>query len=384
MRQVKSPGTAKTEQLSEIPVNAEIIGKAQEAPPVPIEIMDTNSAVNNNMNPSTTNKRVLDSITQPRVARVESRSPQPHYMTLDVTEEALEAALISETAGGQPKLPPCQSPQSMSQQLGEAATEEPESPPYEPFFENIRNDYESPPYEPSLGFEEGVDGDLRDKMDIDMSDAEEGEIMEESVDMEVDSDDDDVMQDSLPVTSTISKGNAPEPPEVKIIPWGALGKDKSQPLASTTISTTIQSTILPPKPPSPISAMVPVFLSEERVNRPDSATVNSNDTTATVMPMPSAKVSCSYSRHTLSQQTDKCKVIPNVFTEYESPLRQFRSYRYHPQYLKMVEGGWRSLTFSNRIDSDKLFCVYEISGGKCNDTSCEEQHFRQIALSGAY
>ena len=374
MRQVKPPGAAKTGQLSGA---AEIIGKAQEAPPVPIEISDTNSAVNNNnMNPSTTDEWVLDGITQDietEAARAESESP-PHCIASDVVEETLETAPISEMVGGQSKLPPCQLPQSMSQQL-EAATEGPESPPYEPFLE-VKNDYESPPYEPSLGFEEGAGSDLRDKMDIDVSDAEEGEIME--VDMEVDSDDDDVMQDSLPITSIISKGKTPEPLEV---PWGTQWKDKSQPLTSTTI----QSTILPPKPPSPISAMVPVFSSEERVNRPDPATVNANDTTtSTVILMPSAKVSCSYPRHTLSQQTDTCKVIPNVFIEYESPLRQFRSYRYHPQYLKMVEGGWRSLTFSNRIDPDKLFCVYEISGGKCNDTSCDKQHFRQIALSGAY
>ncbi|KAI5796264.1 hypothetical protein DFH27DRAFT_467537, partial [Peziza echinospora] len=47
----------------------------------------------------------------------------------------------------------------------------------------------------------------------------------------------------------------------------------------------------------------------------------------------------------------------------------------------LVDGGWRSLTFSHRIDPNKIFCVYEISGGKCNDPKCDKQHFRQIALS---
>ncbi|KAF8429118.1 hypothetical protein EV426DRAFT_209312 [Tirmania nivea] len=360
--QENPPKIAKTGQLSEAPADTDIIGNAQEAPPVPVaEIIDISSPVNHdNLNPSTRNARVLDGVTQGMETEVATESPPPYLMALDVTEEASETVLISETAGGQPKLPLRQSPQSIHQQLGEAATK-PESPPYEPSLENIRIGSESPPYEPSLSCEDGVGSDMGDKMDI-VSDVEEGEIMEESVDMEVDSDEDDVIQDNLPTTSNISKGKALEPPEVKSVAWDTRGKDKSQPL----VSKSIQATILPPKPPS-TSAMNLEFLPEERVNRPDPATVNANDTTASnAMPM------CG------------TKVIPDVFAEYESPLRHFRSYRYHPQYLKMVEGGWRSLTFSNRIDPDKLFCVYEISGGKCNDTSCEKQHFRQIALSGAY
>lgn len=75
------------------------------------------------------------------------------------------------------------------------------------------------------------------------------------------------------------------------------------------------------------------------------------------------------------------QIVPSIFSEYQSPLRNFRSFRYHPQYLHLVKGGWRSLTFSNRIDADKPFCFYELTGGICNDTSCESQHFRQIVLS---
>lgn len=349
------------------------------------EVIDTNNAVNNdNLNPRTTSERVLDDIAQgveTKVAREGPKSPI-YLLAPDMTQEASEIVLIPETAGEQPKLPLCQLPKSVIEQPGKATTERPESPPYEPSLENTRNGSESPPYEPSLGSEDGVDGDPGEKMDIDASDAEEGEILEESVDMEVDSGD-DVMQDNdnLPTTSTIPKGKTPETPEVKSMPWGTQGKDKSQPL----ISTTIQSTILLPKPPFSIPATAPAVLPEKRVNRPGLITVDTNDTVAsTATPMPGAKVSCSYPRYTLSQQADKCKAIPNVFTEYESPLKQFRSYRYHPQYLKMVEGGWRSLTFSNRIDPNKVFCVYEVSGGKCNDTSCTKQHFRQIALTGAY
>ncbi|KAF8457531.1 hypothetical protein BGX38DRAFT_798852 [Terfezia claveryi] len=160
--ELKPPGTAKTEELSEAPINAEIIGLTKEAPPVPIEIIDVNSVVNNdNMNPGTTIERVLGGIAEgieTDAARVKSA---PRCMALGVTEQASEAVLISEATEGQPKLPPCQSLQTLSQQLGKAVkcqslqtisqqlgkavTERPESPPYEPFLENTRNDYDSPP-----------------------------------------------------------------------------------------------------------------------------------------------------------------------------------------------------------------------------------------------
>ena len=70
------------------------------------------------------------------------------------------------------------------------------------------------------------------------------------------------------------------------------------------------------------------------------------------------------------------------FTPYESPLKQFKSYRYHPAYLKEVSSGFRSLTYSHTIDSDIPICRYEL-GGVCNDDSCKNQHLRGIGLNGA-
>ncbi|KAI9793568.1 MAG: hypothetical protein M1816_008001 [Peltula sp. TS41687] len=69
------------------------------------------------------------------------------------------------------------------------------------------------------------------------------------------------------------------------------------------------------------------------------------------------------------------------FKPYVSPLRQFRSYRYHPQYLGEVSEGFRSLTFSHKIDLTLPLCTYEVSGGICNDNSCGGQHFRDMGLS---
>ncbi len=71
------------------------------------------------------------------------------------------------------------------------------------------------------------------------------------------------------------------------------------------------------------------------------------------------------------------------FTPYESPLKKFKSYRYHPEFLAEVPHGFRSMTFIHDIDSEKPVCRYELAGGVCNDDSCDGQHFRNMGLSGA-
>ena len=74
---------------------------------------------------------------------------------------------------------------------------------------------------------------------------------------------------------------------------------------------------------------------------------------------------------------------PAHFTPYESPLKQFKSYRYYPGYLSEVSRGFRSLTYSHGIDPEKPICRFESAGGVCNDDSCDGQHFRNMSLSGA-
>ncbi|RHZ63919.1 uncharacterized protein CDV56_108713 [Aspergillus thermomutatus] len=69
------------------------------------------------------------------------------------------------------------------------------------------------------------------------------------------------------------------------------------------------------------------------------------------------------------------------FTPYVSPLRWFKAYRYHPRFTENVSGGFRSLTYSHNIDSEKYLCPYEATGGVCNDRSCDFQHFRDMTLS---
>ncbi|GLA39887.1 hypothetical protein AnigIFM63309_007491 [Aspergillus niger] len=69
------------------------------------------------------------------------------------------------------------------------------------------------------------------------------------------------------------------------------------------------------------------------------------------------------------------------FSPYVSPLKNFKAYRYHPNFTENVSGGYRSLTYSHNIDPMRYLCPFESSGGVCNDRSCEFQHFRDMTLS---
>lgn len=72
------------------------------------------------------------------------------------------------------------------------------------------------------------------------------------------------------------------------------------------------------------------------------------------------------------------------YTPYESPLKNFRAFRFHPGFEQEVEGGFKSITYSNNIKVDKELCRYELAGGVCNDASCEFQHFKDMGLAGAF
>ncbi|PBP25412.1 hypothetical protein BUE80_DR003830 [Diplocarpon rosae] len=80
--------------------------------------------------------------------------------------------------------------------------------------------------------------------------------------------------------------------------------------------------------------------------------------------------------------TDKPK--HELFKPYESPLKRFAAYRFHPSFKQDVQGGLRSKTYSHKIKTKIEFCRYELAGGICNDATCAEQHFRDIVLPGAW
>ncbi|KAH8711999.1 hypothetical protein GQ44DRAFT_776339 [Phaeosphaeriaceae sp. PMI808] len=79
--------------------------------------------------------------------------------------------------------------------------------------------------------------------------------------------------------------------------------------------------------------------------------------------------------------THKEEEVPK-FTPYESPLRIFKSYRYHPNFAADVPGGFLSNTYSHQIDAEKPMCQYETAGGTCNDPDCVYQHFNSTGITG--
>lgn len=72
----------------------------------------------------------------------------------------------------------------------------------------------------------------------------------------------------------------------------------------------------------------------------------------------------------------------NSFSAYQSPLTSFPAYKYHEQFDDSAKDGYRSLTYSNRIDPRVPLCPTELAGEICQDAQCEEQHFRHLGLNG--
>ena len=72
-----------------------------------------------------------------------------------------------------------------------------------------------------------------------------------------------------------------------------------------------------------------------------------------------------------------------AYIPYQSPLSSFQSFRYNEEFQKAVPNdGFRSLTYSNNIDPNVPLCPTELASGACEDSKCEEQHFRHLGLSG--
>lgn len=71
------------------------------------------------------------------------------------------------------------------------------------------------------------------------------------------------------------------------------------------------------------------------------------------------------------------------FVPYESPLKMFRAYRFHPDFPNSVSGGLRSLTYSNEIDPKLPLCPDELAGVQCpRGADCIYQHFDKMLAPG--
>lgn len=71
------------------------------------------------------------------------------------------------------------------------------------------------------------------------------------------------------------------------------------------------------------------------------------------------------------------------FAPYESPLRYYHAYRFHPNYNNDIHDGLKSLTYSNRIDPNKEMCPDEWEGNDCpRGEACQFQHLQSIVAPG--
>ncbi|KAJ4356673.1 uncharacterized protein N0V89_004709 [Didymosphaeria variabile] len=85
---------------------------------------------------------------------------------------------------------------------------------------------------------------------------------------------------------------------------------------------------------------------------------------------------------TQESHAEEVETNPRSFVPYESPLRLFKSYRYHPTFAQDISSGFLSMTFSHQIDPEKPLCETEALGFECVDAGCPKQHFRDMNISG--
>ncbi|KAI1293241.1 Zinc finger C3H1 domain-containing protein [Mortierella claussenii] len=84
----------------------------------------------------------------------------------------------------------------------------------------------------------------------------------------------------------------------------------------------------------------------------------------------------------LASTTSSVRPLPGRgASDYQSPLTMFRSFRFSDQFSKTASGGYRSRTYSNKIDPMKPMCIYELTGGACNDDKCKSQHERDYLMT---
>ncbi|CAG8766626.1 7580_t:CDS:2 [Gigaspora margarita] len=71
------------------------------------------------------------------------------------------------------------------------------------------------------------------------------------------------------------------------------------------------------------------------------------------------------------------------FVPYESVLKGFRSYRFHPRYKKEIgKNGYKSIMYSRNYNVYRKMCVFESQNrGRCNDDECTSQHWRDLPMS---
>ncbi|KAI9045316.1 uncharacterized protein KD926_008742 [Aspergillus affinis] len=152
------------------------------------------------------------------------------------------------------------------------------------------------------------------------------------------------------------------------------GYEPPEPETTASPANSVYSPPFSPPPPVPIEpseASMPTVDQTNQAGEPLTAKVQKVDVEP---PKENVQVG-------LLDNTRGAEVPQRKFSPYDSPLKNFNAYRYHPNYSGDTTQGFRSLTYSHNIDPMKYLCPFEAAGGVCNDRSCEFQHFRDMTLS---
>ena len=79
------------------------------------------------------------------------------------------------------------------------------------------------------------------------------------------------------------------------------------------------------------------------------------------------------------RQKREAIAVTRLSSAYKSPLVIFRSYRMSPNF-RQQELDVSSATYSHKLNPNLDFCAYNLSG-KCNNSRCTSQHWRDIVLT---
>lgn len=72
--------------------------------------------------------------------------------------------------------------------------------------------------------------------------------------------------------------------------------------------------------------------------------------------------------------------FPTGYQPYSSPLLMFTSYRLNPAFHSINKIPLDSLTYSNKMDPNKVMCKFELTG-VCSDPNCTAQHVKDLEMT---
>ena len=73
-------------------------------------------------------------------------------------------------------------------------------------------------------------------------------------------------------------------------------------------------------------------------------------------------------------------LLPTDYHPYSSPLLMFNSYRLNPAFHSNNKIPLDSLTYSNKLDPNKVMCKFELTG-VCSDPNCTAQHVKDLEMT---